>query len=63
MDAKAVVAVLDGLLAERENPGFIRPDNGPEFIVGVLENWCEEVKVPLYFIEPVSPWLNGRIES
>ena len=52
MDARGVVAVLDGLLAERNKPCFIRLDNGPEFIATVLEDWCEEVGVQLYFIEP-----------
>ena len=63
MDAKGVVAVLDDLLAERGNPSFIRLDNGPEFIAGVLADWCKEVGVTLYFIEPGSPWLNGKVES
>ena len=63
MDARGVVAVLDGLLAERGKPCFIRLDNGPEFIATVLEDWCEEVGVQLYFIEPGSPWLNGKVES
>ena len=43
MDARGVVAVLDGLLAERNKPCFIRLDNGPELIATVLEDWCEEV--------------------
>ena len=63
MDSKGVVAVLDGLLAERGKPSFIRLDNGPEFIAGVLADWCKEVGVTLYFIEPGSPWLNGKVES
>ncbi len=63
MDSKGVVAVLDGLLAERGKPSFIRLDNGPEFIAGVLADWCKEVGVTLYFIEPGFPWLNGKVES
>ena len=63
MDAKSVVAVLDGLLSERGRQRFIRLDNGPEFIAKVLADWCEEVGVTLYFIEPGSPWMNSKIES
>lgn len=33
-----VVAVLDGLLAERGKPHFTRCDNGPEFITEVVAN-------------------------
>ncbi len=63
MDARSVVAVLDDLLAERGEPCFIHLDNGPEFIAFELTDWREEVGVDLYFIEPGSPWFNGKVES
>ena len=45
MDSKGVVAVLDGLLAERGKPSFTRYDNEPEIIAKVLAGWCKEVGV------------------
>ena len=63
INAAEVVAVLDGLLAERGKPCFIRCDNGPEFIAEVVASWACEVGTQMYFIAPGSPWLNGRVES
>ena len=63
INAAEVVAVLDGLLAERGKPCFIRCDNGPEFIADVVASWACEVGTQMYFIAPGSPWLNGRVES
>ena len=63
ISAAEVVAALDGLLAERGKPHFIRCDNGPEFIAEVVASWAREVGTTLYFIAPGSPWLNGRVES
>lgn len=61
--AKDVVAVLDDLLASRDSPCFVRIDNGPEFIADVLAEWAAEIGVVLFFIEPGSPWMNGKVES
>jgi len=63
INAQGVIAVLDGIVAERGAPKYIRADNGPEFIAHVLETWCKEMEVTMYFIEPGSPWQNGKCES
>ena len=55
INAAEVVAALDGLLAERGRPHFIRCDNGPEFIAEVVASWAREVGTTLYFIAPGSP--------
>ena len=39
IDADAVVAVLDALLLERGVPGYVRFDNGPEFVAGAVADW------------------------
>ncbi|KJE75346.1 integrase core domain-containing protein [Ferrimicrobium acidiphilum] len=44
-------------------PVYIRMDNGPEFISHALSNWAKEMSVTLYFIDPGSPWQNGKCES
>jgi transposase InsO family protein len=61
--AQDVVAVLQGLMAERGVPEHIRSDNGPEFIAQAVRAWLEEVGVSTLFIEPGSPWENAYIES
>jgi putative transposase len=34
-----------------------------QFISHALENWAKEMSVTLYFIDPGSPWQNGKCES
>jgi len=61
--AKDVVGVLESLMAERGVPGFIRSDNGPEFIARAVREHLEDLGVGTLFIEPGSPWENAYIES
>jgi putative transposase len=58
-----LVAVLDGLVAERGAPEFIRMDNGPEMIAWVLRDWCRLRGLGTIYIEPGSPWQNPWVES
>jgi len=44
-------------------PGYIRSDNGPEFIARHLQQWLREEGVKTLFIDPGSPWQNGYVES
>jgi transposase InsO family protein len=61
--AKDVIAVLEYLFLVRGIPGFIRSDNGPEFIADAIKKWLGEKNVQTLYIEPGSPWENGYIES
>ena len=61
--ADAVVATLDGLARTRGAPGFVRFDNGPEFIAHAVADWCRFNRVATVFIDPGSPWQNAWIES
>jgi putative transposase len=58
-----VVRVLERLAEERGLPEAIRVDNGPEFVSGVVRDWCERRKVDLDYIEPGKPMQNGHVES
>ena len=62
IDANDVVAVLDRLLLERGVPGFVRFDNGPEFVANVVADWCRFNTIGTVFIDPGSPWQNASIE-
>ncbi len=44
-------------------PGFIRSDNGPEFIAENVRDWIKAVGAKTAYIEPGSPWENGYCES
>lgn len=54
--------MLERLLKQRGRPANIRVDNGPEFISHKLEQWCEEKKITLQFIQPGKPMQNAYIE-
>jgi putative transposase len=61
--AKDVIGVLEYLFMVRGVPGYIRSDNGPEFIADAIKKWLSESGVGTLYIEPGSPWENGYIES
>lgn len=63
IDADAVVALLERLTRQRGAPGFVRFDNGPEFIAHAVADWCRFNDVDTVFIDPGSPWQNAWIES
>ena len=54
--ANDVAAVLEDLTSLYPAPAFIRSDNGPEFIVQALRDWCEaSTTTSTATIEPGSP--------
>lgn len=55
--------VMERLVAEHGAPGFIRSDNGPEFVARSLREWLAWVRIKTLYIEPGSPWQNGFVES
>ena len=61
--SKGVIAVLEYLFTVRGVPGFIRSDNGPEFMAQAIKRRLEDRAVGTLYIEPGSPWENGYIES
>jgi putative transposase len=58
-----VVQVLQQLFAQRGAPGYVKSDNGPEFIAQQVTNWLRAHHVDTTFIEPGSPWQNRHNES
>lgn len=58
-----VQEVLAGLFASRGAPGFLRSDNGSEFISRSLAVFLSQSGIESKFIKPGSPWQNGYIES
>ena len=58
-----VLDVLTDLFVLRGIPGFIRSDNGPEFIAKAVRSWIAAVGAQTAYIAPGSPWENGYCES
>jgi len=58
-----VIDVLVDLFIARGTPGYIRSDNGPEFVATAVKGWIGGVGAKTAYIEPGSPWENGYVES
>jgi putative transposase len=61
--SERVVAVLARLVAARGAPGFLRSDNGPEFVAEVVQQWLKDEGISTAYITPGKPWQNGFNES
>jgi putative transposase len=61
--SKYVLSVLDYLFMLRGVPGYIRSDNGSEFIAEAVKEWLSNNQVKTLYIERGCPWENGYIES
>lgn len=61
--ARDVAHELDALFAERQAPGNVRSDNGPEFIAEAVRTHLRDLDIETRYIEPGAPWQNGFIES
>jgi transposase InsO family protein len=55
-----VIHVLQGLVAQRGAPGYVKSDNGPEFRAQQVTAWRHAHPVETHVIAPGSPWQNGR---
>jgi putative transposase len=58
-----VIDVLSDLFILRGVPGYIRSDNGPEFVAKAVQAWIHAIGAKTAYIEPGSPWENGYVES
>jgi putative transposase len=63
LNSTDVIDVLSDLFILRGVPGYVRSDNGPEFIAKAVREWIVAVGAKTAFIEPGSPWENGYCES
>jgi putative transposase len=62
LPALRVIRTLQRLIEMRNKPQTIRVDNGPEFISDKLQQWCDDQKIRLQFIQPGKPMQNGFVE-
>ena len=61
--AVKVIDILDFLFMVNGVPGYLRSDNGPEFIALAIQAWLEEQHIQTAYIEPGKPWQNGVNEN
>ena len=61
--ATQVKEVLREIGTRRGYPDFLRSDNGSEFIAGIIKEFLAENNIKAAYIEPGSPWQNGKGES
>ncbi len=61
--ATDVIETLAYLFAVRGAPGYLRSDNGPEFIAAAVRDWLASTGAETLYIAPGSPWENAYIES
>lgn len=60
--SRLVINALENVIAEKGQPKIIRTDNGPEFISGEFQLWCESKGIKQQFTQPGKPMQNGYIE-
>jgi putative transposase len=61
--ATQVKEVLTEVGVKHSFPQFMRSDNGSEFIAGIIKEFLAENNIKAAYIEPGSPWQNGKGES
>jgi putative transposase len=61
ISASTLTEILDKVVAWRGQPGYIRCDNGPEFISNKLKKWAGD-RIEIKYIQPGKPSQNGIIE-
>ncbi len=63
MGAKDVLDCLSRTMTLHGIPWFVRSDNGSEFIEAGLREWLESQGTQTLYVQPGSPWENGKCES
>lgn len=63
LNARRVRDTLTPLIEERGAPGFVRSDNGSEFIARLLTVFLSKAGSGSHFVRPGAPWQNGFVES
>jgi len=62
LPAQRVIRELNKLIEWRGKPEKLRSDNGPEFIAGVIGEWCCDNEIEWAYIQPGKPTQNSFVE-
>lgn len=63
MNGTYAIGTLAGCVAKRGAPAYLRSDNGPEFIAGLVQQWLAASGIATLYIPPGCPWENPFSES
>jgi putative transposase len=63
LKSEDVRQTLELLFQDYGKPLYLRSDNGSAFVARCLQGWLAEHGTKPLFIEPGSPWQNGKCES
>lgn len=63
LQSQDVIETLQLLFQDKGTPLYLRSDNGAEFIARSLQGFLATYGTRPLFIEPGSPWQNGKCES
>lgn len=63
LPSTAVTATLEAIIAVRGQPTRISLDNGSEFRCQHFDDWADQRRIALLFIQPGKPIQNSHIES
>jgi putative transposase len=63
LKAEDVRMTLELLFKDYGRPLYLRSDNGSEFVANCLQGWLKQQGTLPLFIDPGSPWQNGKCES
>ena len=61
--SRQVIDVLSRLISVYGAPGYLRSDNGPEFISRAILKWLATTNIDNANIDPGKPWQNATNES
>jgi putative transposase len=62
LPAERITRSLDQVIEWRGKPKVIRCDNGSEMCSGVFQNWAQQRKIRIMFIQPGKPTQNAYVE-
>lgn len=63
INSLGVIETLADVMLTKGIPEHIRSDNGAEITSRIVQNWLAGLGSKPLYIEPGSPWENGRCES
>lgn len=63
LKSEDVQMTLETLFSDYGKPLYLRSDNGSEFVAACVQGWLKKQGSLPLFIDPGSPWQNGKCES